>query len=444
VNVLLPNLKSNAVNVLNQLQAYPWIDQQTGVIQIIVYSYVPSAALFGQYIVELERTRAGMWLSSNQLSTFVIPNTGIIVTFGLYLLSMLIYQFNYFRKFVRDIRTGSIITTFVKYFLTLGWELVNTLFLFVHAIIMVLMCVYFAKVYTFVNNLNLQTISDTTYTEMDTIFSLSVVMFIIIACGIGVIVLKSMHYFEVNSYTSITFNTILMAFPHLLALLIVLTTIWFAFAVTATLLFAPKSLLFRQILVSFLTSWDMLSGNVGITSFSLLVPIIGPIYYIAFTVCLPFVLLNMFIGLISEFYNENMKQREYNVSVATKSLPFIERVKRSLKKYENFLRQESPEISATEAVELLAFKTFTKFSYDQFISELTELGVPTQMDDEYQHFYTTYLEKRRMRDLSGLETGDILTLWNLVESKLDHLFSLQKKKDSLKDSQLRRRKKIED
>jgi len=434
-SIYLPRTKQEALVVINQLKDYPWIDQQTDLVLVFINAYVPNALLFGQYVTVLEKTRSGMWMASKSFSTFVIPNNGIFATFALYLFFFLIYQFNYFRKFLSELfGATSCVPTFVKYFLTVGWELVNSFYILTEMIIVSLMIVYFVKVYEFIDTLNVGDLNFD-YSVMDPLFTLSIALFIVLSAGLCLMILKTMHYFEINSYTSITFNTILMAFPHIIALLVVSLTVWISFAVTGTLLFAPHALEFRQIMISFLSTWDMLTGSLGIQTFMTFTPVLGPLYYILFTVVMTFILLNMFVGLVTEFYNENMKQRESH-SMGGKHMSFPDKLRKGFRKCKHYMLEEENTLTIEEAVNLLAYKTYSKLSMDAFQGELIGFGVPEQ--DDYEIPYTQYLEKRRMRDLSGLETGDILTLWNLIEDKFDRMEAEQKKRK--KNTKIEKRK----
>jgi len=192
--------------------------------------------------------------------------------------------------------------------------------------------------------------------------------------------------------------------------------IWFSFAISGTLLFAPQSLLFRQIIISFVTTWDIITGSYGISDFSQLIPVLGPLYYILFTVVMTFILLNMFVGLVTEFYNENMKQREAS-SHGSVNLSFEDRLRKNMRKCVNSLFSKEKVFTLDEVVHLLAYKTYSKHTLESFKEELTQFGVEEQPD--YTEAYNTYLNKRHLRDLSGLENGDILTLWNLIEDKIE-------------------------
>jgi len=123
----------------------------------------------------------------------------------------------------------------------------------------------------------------------------------------------------------------------------------------------------------------------------------------------------MFVGLVTEFYNENMKQRELS-STKNKEIPLLDRIKRNFNQVKSYFSTTENKISLEVAIDYLAYKTKAKLSQQEFLDELNQMGVSPS---DFSQAYHDYRNKRRLRDLHGLENGDISTLYSLFEDKMD-------------------------
>uniref|UniRef100_A0A6B2L037 Uncharacterized protein n=1 Tax=Arcella intermedia TaxID=1963864 RepID=A0A6B2L037_9EUKA len=415
--VLLPNNRSDASILLDELKNFGWIDRATKAIIVLVNIFSLGSNQFGQFGKIFEQDH-GVWETNSQFSSITPPDTQTLVTFIIYIGTFIIFEIVYFRQLISYLTHRGIYSTIIAYLFTLSWELVDTILHLFQLVFLALWILFTVEVVSFTKIIDLSKNIDQTE-SINYLVSLSSTIWAAISCVIILLVMKSFQFFAVNRYTATTFNTMVTAAPHVFALIVVAMFVWLMVSLGGMLILCSNSWLFKNWGTSYFTSWDILTGSIAIQDLAGISPILGPAYYMISTFILSFFLLNMFIGVIGEYYKRAMVDDDTSDDAS-----FEEKFKMRVGRCLGYLCHTSirNELSPHEAIHLLATKTYQKCDIHEFQRELQSLGVSDEdIEVNLYEYYDEYVRKRYTRDLAGLQKGDLLTLWNLIEEKLDSI-----------------------
>jgi hypothetical protein len=304
--------QSILVNSLEKLKENDWIDRQTRAVFIEFTIYNPNINLFSNCLILFEFISTGQIIKSSQFSPinlFDINNSSFIsfkiIMNILYMIFISLFMIKKIKEILKDK---------MKYFK----QFYNYIELIIIAFSWASFAMYLYRLYSSYEVYNLLKKSKKDFVQSTQMYSFVQSAFInlqyISYCNdlLQVFLGFCAAFGTIRFIKLLRFNkkiiVFIQAFSHsikdLLSFGLLFLILWFSFVQTMYLIFNEKSSQFATLLTSMETLFQLILGKFDVLPIIKANAVFGSIFYILYNILVVMMLINIFLSILTEHYNE--------------------------------------------------------------------------------------------------------------------------------------------
>ena len=308
--IYLPLIESESRNISNYLKTNNWLSSSTRVFTITVTSFNKNTNLFSIIRVTNDYSFTGRMKTRYEINTFpLFPYNStrgkIRLGFELLYCAILLYY-----GFIEVYEVYSSIT--ISQYLQHPWNVLECFNIILYVYIL----------FNYVSWVTSKTITQDTIEIVNNNLYLDLYDYgrqykhILDLCAINIFLgfVKIFKYLQFSHHMTMLWDTILYAMWDILSMFTIFFIIIGGFSVLGLLVYGPYLLQFHNLTSSVSTLMRMILGEWDYRELSETNPYITPIFFMAYIFIVVFVILNMFIAVICEYYERirEHKQVEYS------------------------------------------------------------------------------------------------------------------------------------